>query len=109
MKFSDIPTRIKLWGTAFLTTVAIVTTVIIWVSYLQTDAEAAVHVRAFVDYQEQQYKSDKYDRVDRIVREIDRIDYQLLDEELSDVKRRYLENKRDDLEAKIECIRADTC
>jgi hypothetical protein len=109
VKYADIPNKVKAWGAAFLTAVAVGTTVFVWVSYLHTDAEAAVHVADFQDYQAQQLKSDKYDRVDRIQREIDRIDYQLLDVDLPQHKREYLTHKRTDLVEKIACIREDNC
>ena len=77
--------------------------------HFHTDAEAAVHVLAFEDYQKAQYQADKFDRLDRVQREIDRIDFQLISEDLTSRQREYLESKRRDLEKKMECIRRDEC
>ena len=109
MNFSDVPGSLRVWVTTFITVVAGFTIVYNWVGLLHTDVEAAVHVDDFVGYQEQQLQSDKQDRVDRVKREIDRIDYDLLSEDLSARQREYLENKRRDLAKQIECIRRDEC
>lgn len=109
MKPTDMPNTVKTWGSAFLVLVAVVTTLLVWASYLHTDAEAFVHIQDFESYQEQQFKADKFDRVDRVQREIDRIDFQLLEETLSETKRDYLKNKRNDLVNKITCIQNDSC
>ena len=109
VKYTDIPNKVKAWTGAFLSVVAVVSVVLVWTSYLHTDAEAAEHVEDFVDYQAQQLKADKYDRIDRVQREIDRYDYQLLEVELPQHKREYLTHKRNDLVDKISCIREDTC
>jgi hypothetical protein len=109
MKFTDIPNKVKAWCGAFIAVVAVAGTIFVWIGYLHTDAEAMVHVEDFENYQEQQLKSDKFDRIDRIQREIDRIDYQLLEVELPQHKRDYLTHKREDLVEKTKCIRADTC
>ena len=109
MKTSNIPNAVKTWGSAFLVLVAVVTTLLVWASYLHTDAEAFVHIQDFESYQEQQLKSDKFDRVDRVEREIVRLDYQLLDTELAKEKRDYLTRTRADLVEKIKCIRDGTC
>ncbi len=109
MKFSDIPGTIKVWTGAFLSLVAAVAIVYGWTSMLHTDAEAQVHKDEFLNYQKQQYRADKADRVDRVQREIDRIDFQLLTDDLPLKKAEYLKNKRADLKAKIECIQKDEC
>ena len=77
--------------------------------HFHTDAEAAQHNEKFESYQEQQLKSDKHDRVDRVQREIDRIDFQLLEVNLPQHKRDYLTHKRKDLTDKIACIQEDNC
>ena len=109
MTFKDFLTDIK----AVTSTVAGLAVVvgILWAMYshFYTDAEAAEHIKEFEGYQQQQYAADKFDRVDRVQREIDRIDYQLLDIDLPQHKREYLMNKRADLVKKIECIRRDEC
>ena len=109
MKFSDIPGSLTLWGTSFMTTIAVVSAVWVWVSYLHTDAEAQVHIQEYEGYKVQQYAADKFDRIDRVEREIARIDFQLLSEDLSPKEREFLKNKRLDLMAKIQCIREDKC
>ena len=109
MKFSDVPGTLTTWISTFLTVVAGAGVIWAWTSLLHTDAEAAIHVAVFESSQEAQYDSRKNDRIDRQQREIDRIDYQLLDTELISTKREYLRRKRAELVAKIACIRADTC
>jgi hypothetical protein len=109
VKYADIPNKVKAWGAAFLTAVAVGTTIFVWVSYLHTDAEAAIHVADFESYQAQQLESDKRKRVDTVQSQIDRYDYQLLDVDLPQVKRDYLTHKRADLVEKIGCIREDNC
>jgi hypothetical protein len=78
-------------------------------SHFHTDAEAAEHVEKFESYQAQQYAADKFDRVDRVEREIDRIDYDLLSDELTLKQIDYLKFKREDLKDKIKCIQEDNC
>jgi hypothetical protein len=109
VKFSNIPNSIKAWATAFVALAAVFALAWGWIGYLHTDAEAQEHVEDFQDYQMQQFKSDKYDRADRIQREIDRIDFQLLSDDLLPRERNYLENKRADLVNKIVCIQRDEC
>jgi hypothetical protein len=77
--------------------------------HFHTDAEAAQHNEKFESYQEQQYAADKFDRVDRVEREIDRIDYDLLSDELTLKQIDYLKFKREDLKDKIKCIQEENC
>lgn len=78
-------------------------------SHFHTDAEASQHIKEFRDYQELQYQADKNDRVDRHQREINRIEYQLLSDDLSAKEREYLASKKEELRDLIKCIREDTC
>ena len=114
--YADITGKVKAWTGAFLSVVAVGVVLWNWGGLLHTDAEAQVHVDDFVDYQtrqlaadERSYKSDIRDRADRVQREIDRLDYQLLDENLARNKRTYLTNKRTDMVNNIACIRDETC
>ena len=109
IKWTDIPDRVKNWGGAFLTLVAVSGVLFAWGSLLQTDAEAQEHVNDFHSYQQQQLTSDKNDRVDRVQEQIRRIDFQLLSNELTDVEREYLKNQRQDLKDKEKCIQDNTC
>ena len=109
IKWTDIPDRVKNWGGAFLTLVAVSGVLFAWGSLLQTDAEAQEHVNDFHSYQQQQINSDKNDRVDRVQEQIRRIDFQLLSKELTDVEREYLKNQRQDLKDKEKCIQDNTC
>ena len=109
IKWTDIPDRVKNWGGAFLTLVAVSGVLFAWGSLLQTDAEAQEHVNDFYSYQQQQINSDKNDRVDRVQEQIRRIDFQLLSKGLTDVEREYLKNQRQDLKDKEKCIQDNTC
>ena len=84
---------------------------ILWAMYshFYTDAEAAEHIEEFESYQQQQIQTDKFIRIDAAQERIDEIDFALLEDNLSDVKRNYLNKKREDLVKKIECIRRDEC
>jgi hypothetical protein len=107
--WSDISTLVKAITTTFVAVVAALAILWGWGGMLQTDAEAQEHVDDFVDYQKQQFKASKYDRVDRVQREIDRIDFQLLTDDLPAKKIKYLDKKRADSEKKIICIQRDEC
>ena len=84
-----------------------------WDGWTVTEAEAGqAHQQIqqkFESYQKQQYRADKADRLDRFQREMDRIDYQLISEDLTPHQREYLTNKRRDIEHKIQCVENDTC
>jgi len=51
----------------------------------------------------------KRDRLDRHLREIRKLEYDLLDENLSDAKREWILRRIEELNATIVCIRADQC
>lgn len=76
-------------------------------SHFHTDAEAAQHVKDFENYQKQQYLADKQDRIDRHKREVNRIEYQLLSEDLSPKQIEYLNSKKTEMRDLIKCIRED--
>ena len=77
---------------------------LIWWLHRLGDAEAATPVSAaFLFYGTEQ------DRIDRHQREIDRIEYQLISEELTDKQRDYLLSKKQELRDLIKCIREDKC
>jgi len=82
-------------------------------SHFMTDAEAAEQHSEITDsvesYQAQQYRADKQDRVDRINREINRLEYDLLDTEMTTQQREYKKRLIGRQEKKIECIQADQC
>lgn len=107
--WSEISTTIKVVTGTFVSVAAAGALIYGWVGYLHTDAEASEHVKEFYQYQEQQYKSDKYERIDRVDEKIAEIDFQLLSDDLTERERQYLINKRTDLVAKISCIRSDEC
>jgi len=107
--WANIPDRVKNWGGAFLTLVAVSGVLFAWGSLLQTDAEAQEHINDFHSYQQQQLKSDKNERVDRIELQTNDIDFRLLSDNLSEKEREYLKNQRQDLKDKQKCIQDDTC
>jgi hypothetical protein len=107
--FSELSTLVKAVATTFIALVAALAIIWGWGGLLQTDAEAQEHKDDFVDYQQQQFKASKYDRVDRVQREMDRIDFQLLTDDLPQKKVKYLEKKRADSVDKIKCIQRDEC
>jgi hypothetical protein len=103
------PTTITGW-TSMITGIAAVLVILFAAySHFQTDAEAAQHNDKFESYQEQQFVSDKFDRVDRVEREIARIDYQLISDDLTLKQIDYLKFKRADLKDKIKCIQEENC
>lgn len=107
--WANIPDRVKNWGGAFLTLVAVFSFLFAWGNLLQTDVEAAEHVKEFHSYQEQQLKSDRDQRIDSKQEQIDAIDFKTLSEELTEKQRKYLNDKRQDLKDQQKCIQDETC
>ena len=113
MKWQEIP-KVAQWIVVVIgAVVALSTTCWAAYSHFQTDIEAnASHaaIRSVVA-QNQQHQLDvfKQDRVDRHQREIDRIEYQLISEDLTPEQREYLTSKREELRELIKCIRLDNC
>jgi hypothetical protein len=84
-----------------------------WDGWTVSEVEAAQEhekiTQRFESYQAQQYRADKADRIDRFQREIDRIDFQQISDELTERQREYLTNKRRDIERKMTCVEKDDC
>jgi hypothetical protein len=82
-------------------------------SHFMTDVEAQEQHQEitddFQDYQKQQYVADKQDRLDRVQREVDRLEYDLLDAELTVEQREYKKRLINRQEAKTVCIQEDKC
>ena len=80
-----------------------------FVSEAEAGEEHAKIQNQFESYQQQQYRAHKSDRLDRFKREINRIDYQLLSQQISAQQREYLQNQRKDVMRKIDCVEKDEC
>lgn len=93
-------------------------------SHFHTDAEAAAGYNKIkqeystmvaevagdlAQYQEKTYTQFKNDRIDRHQREINRIEYQLLDPGLTPQQREYLLRRIQELRETIACIRRGEC
>jgi len=113
IQLADIPTKAKAWAGVVTSVAAVVAICVASYGHFMTDAEAADQHQQIVQEQEsyraQQYRADKADRLDRFQREIDRIDFQLISDDLPDRQREYLTNKRHDIERKMACVEKDDC
>ncbi len=93
--------------------VSIVGFIIASYSHFMTDAEAQQQhetiTEDFQDYQAQQYQADKQDRIDRIEREIDRLEYDLLDTDLTTEQREYKKRLIGRQGTKVACIQENKC
>ena len=81
--------------------------------HFQTDTEATLARGTIISTHttdkraaDEQYKND---RIDRHMREIRRLEYDLLDEELSQAKREWILRRIEELKETVACIRADQC
>jgi hypothetical protein len=90
-------------------TVAVIVILFGIYSHFHTDLEAAEHVAEFTDYKVKQFEAFKLDRIDRHQREVDRIEFRLLSDELSEKERAYLVRKIQQLQDQIKCIREEKC
>ena len=98
IKWSDIPNAVKI----VIPTVAVIMSVVSYMTTFQTDAEAA-------EMEKRITKEVQSSRVDDIEAQIDLYEFQLLDEKLSESKKEWIKRKIADLKAKRECIREGTC
>ena len=113
IQLADIPTKSKAWAGVVTSLAAVVAICVASYGHFMTDAEAADQHQQIVQEQEsyraQIYRADKQDRIDRHTREINRIEYQLISEDLTERQRDYLIGKRTELYSLIDCIRKDLC
>ena len=113
IQLADIPTKAKAWAGVVTSLAAVVAICVASYGHFMTDAEAADQHQQIVQkqesYQAQQYRADKADRLDRFQREMDRIDFNLISDELTERQREYLTNKRRDIERKMSCVEKDDC
>ena len=113
MKWSELSKKVQTLAIITGSVTALAATAYGAYSHFQTDAEAnASHsaIRTVVaQNQQQQIDVFKEDRLDRHQREISRIEYQLLSDELTDKQREYLKRKIEELRELIKCIRQDKC
>jgi hypothetical protein len=78
---------------------------------IRAEAEAGILnlSNALAQAEQRTYDAFKQDRIDRLERERERVMYQLLSPSLTAQEREFLNNRLDEIKAKVKCIREDKC